>query len=272
MFIRLRANVSGPWADRVGGRLERVLAGVNRPTVGVDDIHGWGNIIDYMASILIVEDDDTLRETLALNLRSEGDEVIEAGDGETGLSLARERAPDLVVLDVMLPGLDGLTVCRILRKESSVPIILLTARGTETDKIIGLETGADDYIVKPFSLGELLARVRAALRRGSATRPAPTELVAGDLRLDLNARRVFLTEREVSLAPREFDLLAALMRDRGAVLSRDLLLSRVWGDDYPGDPRTVDVHVRWLRQKLEIDPSDPQRITTVRGVGYRFEG
>jgi DNA-binding response OmpR family regulator len=223
-------------------------------------------------AILIVEDDDTVRETLALNLRGEGYEVRQAKDGQSGLDAARAEEPDLIVLDVMLPGLDGLTVCRILRKESAVPIILLTARGTETDKIVGLETGADDYVVKPFSLGELLARVRAGLRRGSVSRRAPTELVAADLRLDLSARRVFLGEREVGLAPREFDLLAALMRDQGAVLSRDLLLERVWGDDYPGDPRTVDVHVRWLRQKLETDPSDPQRITTVRGVGYRFEG
>jgi len=225
-----------------------------------------------VTAILIVEDDDTVRETLALHLRAEGYEVRQAKDGQTGLDAARAETADLIVLDVMLPGLDGLTVCRILRKESAVPIILLTARGTETDKIIGLETGADDYVVKPFSLGELLARVRAGLRRGSASRGAPTELVAADLRLDLSARRVFLAEREVSLAPREFDLLAALMRDQGAVLSRDLLLARVWGDDYPGDPRTVDVHVRWLRQKLEADPSEPQRITTVRGVGYRFEG
>jgi DNA-binding response OmpR family regulator len=225
-----------------------------------------------MASILIVEDDDNVRETLALNLQAEGYAVHQARDGEDGLALARMEPPDLVILDVMLPKLDGLTVCRILRRESAVPIILLTARGTETDKIIGLEIGADDYVVKPFSLGELLARVRAGLRRGSATRRAPTELVAADLRLDLSARRAFLAEREVNLAPREFELLATLMRDRGAVLSRDLLLSRVWGDDYPGDPRTVDVHVRWLRQKLEADPSDPQRITTVRGVGYRFEG
>jgi len=223
-------------------------------------------------SILIVEDDDTVRETLALNLRAEGYEVREAKDGQAGLDAARAEAPDLVILDVMLPVLDGLTACRILRKESAVPIILLTARGTETDKIIGLETGADDYVVKPFSLGELLARVRAGLRRGSASRRVPTELAGADVRLDLSARRVFLAGGEVNLAPREFDLLATLMRDKGAVLSRDLLLSRVWGDDYPGDPRTVDVHVRWLRQKLEADPSDPQRITTVRGVGYRFEG
>jgi DNA-binding response OmpR family regulator len=225
-----------------------------------------------VTSVLIVEDDSTLRQTLALNLRAEGYQVEEAEDGEAGLAAARAVAPDLVVLDVMLPKLDGLTVCRVLRRESEVPIILLTARGTESDKIVGLETGADDYVVKPFSLGEFLARVRAALRRGSSARPVAGELISDDLRLDPAARRVRLGERAISLAPREFDLLAALMRHRGAVLSRDLLLAQVWGDDYPGDPHTVDVHIRWLRQKIEADASQPTRITTVRGVGYRFEG
>ncbi|MGD8605559.1 MAG: response regulator transcription factor [Anaerolineales bacterium] len=224
-----------------------------------------------MSKILIVEDDATVRETLALNLRAEGYEVQEAGDGERGLALAREGRPDLVVLDVMLPELDGLTVCRILRKESAVPIILLTARSTETDKIIGLETGADDYIVKPFSLGEFLARVRAALRRGQTSAPS-TELVAADLRLDPITRRAFKGDQELQLAPREFELLATLMRNQGAVLTRDLLLSSVWGDDYIGDTRTVDVHIRWLRQKIEADPSNPTLIETVRGMGYRFEG
>jgi DNA-binding response OmpR family regulator len=224
-----------------------------------------------MTGILVVEDDATVRETLALNLRSEGYEVVEAEDGEEALSRAREEGPDLIVLDVMLPKLDGLTVCRILRRESRVPIIILTARGTETDKIVGLETGADDYIVKPFSLGEFLARVRAALRRGVAE-PPKGELISEDLRLDLISRKVKLGESEIQLTPREFDLLATLMHHPGAVLTRDLLLTRVWGDDYLGDARTVDVHIRWLRQKIEEDPSHPQRIVTLRGVGYRFEG
>jgi DNA-binding response OmpR family regulator len=224
-----------------------------------------------MPRILIVEDDETVRETLALNLRAEGNQVCQAGDGEEALELARELEPDLVVLDVMLPKLDGLTVCRILRRESQVPIIMLTARGTETDKIVGLETGADDYIVKPFSLGEFLARVRAALRRGRAPK-AVDQLRSGDLRLDLIARRAFLRGSEIQLAPREFDLLATLMRHPGAVLTRDLLLTRVWGDDYVGDPRTVDVHIRWLREKIEEEASQPERILTLRGVGYRFEG
>lgn len=225
-----------------------------------------------MARLLIVEDDVTVRETLALNLRAEGHEVLQAEDGETGLRLAREQSPDLVILDVMLPRLDGLTVCRLLRRESQVPILLLTARGTETDRIIGLETGADDYIVKPFSLGEFLARVRAALRRGATARSPALELASGDLHLDLLGRRAWRGEQELQLAPREFDLLATLMRSRGAVLRRESLLTQVWGDQYYGDARTVDVHIRWLRQKIEPDPSHPVRITTVRGVGYRFEG
>ncbi|NIM96378.1 MAG: response regulator [Anaerolineales bacterium] len=224
-----------------------------------------------MPTILVVEDDTTVRETLALNLRSEGYDVHEAEDGEQALVLAREVGPDLVVLDVMLPKLDGLTVCRILRRESQVPIIMLTAHGTETDKIVGLETCADDYIVKPFSLGEFLARVRAALRRG-ATVSAADELTSGDLRLDLISRRAYLGEAEIQLAPREFELLAILMHHAGAVLSRDLLLVRVWGDDYVGDAHTVDVHIRWLREKIEEDPSNPKRILTLRGIGYRFEG
>ncbi|MEP7359573.1 MAG: response regulator transcription factor [Anaerolineales bacterium] len=226
-----------------------------------------------MSRILIVEDETTLRETLALNLRAEGHEVIAAGDGAIGLHMAREQAPDLVILDLMLPELDGLSLCRMLRRDSNVPIIMLTARGTEMDKIAGLETGADDYVVKPFSLGELLARVRANLRRARTdTRSEASRLQSGDLALDLLARRALLAGEEIKLTHREFDLLAELMRNQGAVLSRDLLLTRVWGYDYGGDSHTVDVHVRWLREKVEVDPSAPTRITTVRGVGYRFEG
>jgi len=225
-----------------------------------------------MPKILIVEDEANVRDTLVLNLRAEGYDVATASDGEAGLEAARSGKPDLIVLDVMLPKLDGLTVCRLLRRESLLPIILLTARGTETDKIIGLETGADDYIVKPFALGEFLARVRAALRRGQAGTGMSRELVSQDLRLDLQGRRGFLEAREISLAPREFDLLAELMRNRGVVLTRELLLASVWGDQYPGETRTVDVHVSWLRKKIEPDASNPVRIVTVRGMGYRFEG
>jgi DNA-binding response OmpR family regulator len=183
--------------------------------------------------------------------------------------LARETEFDLIVLDVMLPTLDGLSICRILRKEQRTPIILLTARSGEVDRIMGLETGADDYIVKPFSLGELLARVRAVLRR--AAPEATTRLEAGDLSLDLIGRRAYRAGEELRLSYKEFDLLAALIRNAGSALSRDQLLQQVWGYDYPGDTRTVDVHIRWLREKIESDPAAPQRIVTVRGVGYRFE-
>jgi DNA-binding response OmpR family regulator len=223
-----------------------------------------------MTKLLLVEDDQTLRETLAYNLTREGYTVIEADNGVTALDLARTQTPDLIVLDVMLPGLDGLTVCRTLRREMDVPIVLLTARGGEVDRIIGLDTGADDYIVKPFSLGELLARLRAVLRRGR--REPETRLQSGDLVLDLVGHRAWRGKQPLTLSPKEFDLLAELVRHKGAVLTRELLLQRVWGFDFGGDTRTVDVHIRWLREKIEDDPANPRRIETVRGVGYRFEG
>jgi DNA-binding response OmpR family regulator len=226
-----------------------------------------------MATILIVEDETTVRETLSRNLVAEGFETISAGDGVEGLRLAREREPDLIILDLMLPEMDGLSVCRVLRKESDVPIIMLTARGTEMDRITGLDMGADDYVVKPFSMGEVLARVRANLRRvDNEGRQARTRLQSGDVQIDLIARRVYRGDVELRLTHKEFDLLAELMRNKGAVLSRDLLLTQVWGYDYVGDSHTVDVHIRWLREKIEDNPSEPKRITTVRGVGYRFEG
>lgn len=225
-----------------------------------------------MKTILLVEDDDTLRKTLAYNLSKEDYTVIQTGDGAEALTLARDNTPDLIVLDVMLPSLDGLTICRMIRRESDVPIIMLTARGSEVDRIVGFEIGADDYIVKPFSLGEFLARVRAMLRRAPTSRAVIDKLEAGDLALDLIARRATQNGVELKMTHKEFDLLATLMRNKGAVLSRDLLLEHVWGYDYSGQTKTVDVHVRWLREKIEADPSHPQRIVTVRGVGYRFEG
>ena len=225
-----------------------------------------------MKKILLVEDDDTLRDTLAYNLSQEDYKVIQTGDGSEALTLAREHTPDLIVLDVMLPTLDGLSVCRIIRHESDVPIVMLTARGSEVDRIVGLEIGADDYIVKPFSLGEFLARVRAILRRTPSSRTVVDKLEADDLTLDLIARRATRGDEELRMTHKEFDLLATLMRNQGAVLSRDLLLERVWGYDYTGQTKTVDVHVRWLREKIEDEPSHPRRIVTVRGVGYRFEG
>ena len=228
-------------------------------------------------NILIIEDEQTLVNNLADKLRAEGYEVSIAMDGETGWNKVRAEKPRLVLLDIMLPGLDGLSLCRMIRNESTInrtPIIMLTARGTEVDKIVGLESGADDYIVKPFGLGELLARVRAILRRieEDGQSPSMDELTAGDLHTNLTGRRVFKGEEEKHLSNKEFDLLAELMRNRNAVLSRDLILTKVWGYDYLVDKRTVDVHIRWLREKLQDDPSNPRRIITVRGVGYRFEG
>jgi DNA-binding response OmpR family regulator len=222
-------------------------------------------------SILIVEDDETLQQTLAYNLDVEGYTVHVASDGEAGLEVARTQLPDLIVLDLMLPKLDGLSVCRILKREMDVPVIMLTARSGEVDKIIGLDSGADDYITKPFSLGEFLARVRAVLRRKSS--PSMSErLQADNLVLDLVGRRAYKDEQELNLSHKEFDLLAELMRNQNMVLSRDLLLTKVWGYDYYGESRTVDVHIRWLREKIEDNPSKPKRITTIRSIGYRFEG
>lgn len=223
-----------------------------------------------MTKLLLVEDDQTLLDTLAYNLTQEGYEIIRATDGLAALNAARENKPDLVLLDIMLPGLDGLSVCRTLRRETSAPIVLLTARSGEVDRIVGLDSGADDYIVKPFSLGELYARLRAVLRRGRVE--PSTQLRSGDLALDLVGHRAWRGKLDLNLTPKEFDLLAELMRHKGAVLTRDLLLQRVWGFDYAGDSRTVDVHIRGLREKIEETPANPTRIETVRGIGYRFAG
>ncbi len=228
-----------------------------------------------MSKILIVEDEETLARNLADKLRGEGFNVFTAGDGEDGLEKLRGEHPDLVVLDIMLPKLDGLSLCRMIRRDPAtahIPIIMLTARGTEVDKIVGLESGADDYVVKPFGLGEFLARVRAVMRRAPGRPVQQDELVSNDLRLSLTGRRLFKDGEETKLSNKAFDLLAELMRNRNIVLSRDLLLTKVWGYDYYVDKRTVDVHIRWLREKIEEDPSNPKRIVTVRGVGYRFEG
>ena len=228
-----------------------------------------------MAKIVIVEDDVVLAETLADNLKNEGHKVTTVADGDNAYQLILDKQPDLIVLDVMLPKLDGLSLCRMIRRNpdtSHIPIIMVTARSEEVDKIVGLESGADDYIVKPFGLGEFLARVRAVMRRAPNRAPVQDQLAAANLRLDLTGRHAYLDDRELNLSLKEYDLLAELMRNQGVVLSRDLLLSRVWGEDYFGDPRTVDVHIRWLRKKIEPDASNPTRIVTVRGIGYRFEG
>lgn len=222
-----------------------------------------------MPKILVVEDETILLDLLARHLENEGYTVVTATNGEEGLEVARQKQPDVCVLDVMLPGLDGLSLCRILRRESDVTIILLTARAGEIDRVIGLDNGADDYVVKPFSLPELTARIRAALRR--SPRRMESSLRAGDVQLDLISRRVFLADKEVKLSHKEFELLATLLRNKGAVLSREFLITQVWGYDFDGDVRTVDVHVRWLREKIERDPSKPERLQTVRGVGYRID-
>jgi DNA-binding response OmpR family regulator len=221
-------------------------------------------------SILIVEDDETLLQTLAYNLQREDYTVITAADGPSGLELARSEEPDLILLDIMLPELDGLTMCRTLRRELDVPIIIISARAEEIDKIVGLDTGADDYLPKPFGVGELLARIRAVMRR----RPQGVVgyLEEGDLSLDLVARKAKKGQKELNLSYKEFDLLAELMRNKGVVLSRDLLLTKIWGYDRGDGSRTVDVHIRWLRAKIEDAPSKPTRIITIPRVGYRFEG
>jgi DNA-binding response OmpR family regulator len=232
------------------------------------------------AKILVVEDDHTLLDTLDYNLVRQGYQVHTASDGLKAVRVAREIRPDLVVLDLMLPGMDGLDVCRVLRQEMSVPILILTARAEEVDRVIGLEVGADDYMTKPFSMRELLARVKAMLRRvrlvreemeANDHRVGAKELSFGDLVIDLTRSEVRLEGRPLHLKPKEYDLLVFLARNRGMALSRDLILERVWGWDFDGGTRTVDVHVRWLREKIERDPANPQHIVTVRGVGYRFE-
>lgn len=235
-------------------------------------------------TVLVVEDDDALRETLAYNLRAEGYQVLLASNGVTALELARAQQVALVLLDIMLPRLDGLEVCRQLRarpETAQTAILMLTARGEETDKVVGLELGADDYVTKPYTWNELRARIRALLRRGGqpiiaaeqeTKRDQDRLLVAGDLRIDLDRHEVTNHGAETPLPARLFDLLVYLVRNRGTVLTRDRLLHNVWGYDYEGDTRTIDVHIRWLRERIEEDPANPQLIQTVRGVGYRFKG
>jgi DNA-binding response OmpR family regulator len=225
-----------------------------------------------MAKILLVDPDATFCETLQFQLEREGYDALVAHDGVQGLELARTREPDLVIIEVNVPGLDGFSVCRMLRFESDIPIVILTTCQSEADRIRGLDLGADDYVIKPFLQGELLARIRALLRRGDRLLQIVGRelLTAGDLYVDITRRRAFLGERAVELVPKEFDLLVFLMRNRGVALSRALLLKHVWGDDFRSDPRTVDVHIRWLRTKIEPDAAHPHYIETVRGHGYRF--
>ena len=225
------------------------------------------------ARILLVDDEQAVQKLLSYPLRKEGYEVVAAHDGREALDRFAEQRFDLVVLDIMLPKLDGIEVCRRLRSGSQVPIIMLTAKDDEIDKVLGLEMGADDYITKPFSVREFRSRVKAALRRGEMLRARPTggePIVAGELRLDFERRQVTLVDRPVRLTYVEFELLAALAASPGRVHTREMLLEQVWGDSGYRDPRTIDVHIRHLREKLEGDPKDPEYLFTVRGVGYRF--
>ena len=232
--------------------------------------------------ILVVDDEISLQETLAYNLKKEGYEIETAGDGTTAIDLARAKKPDLIILDIMLPGLDGFEVCRILRQETNTPVLMLTARDDEIDRVVGLEVGADDYLAKPFSMRELIARVKALLRRVRLIREEvdskaqeteqPKQLTFGNLVIDITRREVRIDDKVVPFKPKEYELLTFMGQHKGQVLTRELILERVWGWDFVGDSRTVDVHVRWLREKIEVSPEKPQRIITVRGAGYRFEG
>lgn len=232
--------------------------------------------------ILVVDDEIALQETVTYNLKKEGYLVEVAGDGITALDLFRSFKPDLVILDVMLPGMDGFEVCRNLRQESNIPVLMLTARDDEIDRVVGLEVGADDYLPKPFSMRELIARVKALLRRvrlireevGAAVQEGnlPQIMTFGNLEIDMTRREVRLNGVVVPCKPKEYDLLTFMGQHKGRVLTRELILERVWGWGFVGDSRTVDVHIRWLREKIEPIPDKPERIITVRGAGYRFEG
>ena len=230
-----------------------------------------------MTSILVVDDEPVFIEALTISLEREGFGVIAAADGPAALKAISEKDPDLILLDVMLPGMSGIDVCREIRKSSSVPVIMVTAKGEEIDAVVGLEVGADDYITKPYRLRELIARIRAILRRSEnspkedETTANPEVLVEGAVRLDLERHELSVDGELVSLALREFELLSYLMENSGRVVTRESLMQNVWGWDYIGDTKTIDVHVKRLRSKIESDPSAPLRISTIRGVGYRYE-
>ena len=226
-------------------------------------------------SVLVVDDEPSFTEALMVGLRREGFEVRTAADGHAALAEINESEPDLVLLDVMLPGMSGLDVCREIRKTSRVPLIMVTARGEEIDAVVGLEVGADDYVAKPYRLRELVARIRAVLRRASGQPDEPdgdvSSLSEGDVSLDIDRHELRVRGELVTLALKEFELLAYLLSNAGRVVTRDSLMANVWGYSYVGDTKTIDVHVKRLRAKIEDDPSNPQRITTIRGLGYRYE-
>lgn len=222
--------------------------------------------------VLVVDDEMPIVETVAYNLRKEGYQTLTAGNAEQCIEIARSEKPDLIILDVMLPSASGFDVCRMLRKQSSVPIVMLTARVEETDRVVGLELGADDYITKPFSMRELMARVKTILRRSASNEPAASRdpVEVGDLRIDPSRYEVTVGGKRVDLSPREFELLRFLASNVDRVFTRQTLLDQVWGADAYVEDRTVDVHIRWLREKVEDNPSHPQKLLTVRGVGYKF--
>lgn len=225
-----------------------------------------------MTRLLVVEDEESFQEALSHMLRREGFEVAVAGTGPDALTVFDRHGADLVLLDVMLPGLSGTEVCRALRQKSSVPVIMLTARDSEVDKVVGLELGADDYVTKPFSSRELVARIKAVLRRRiEAEELLPPTLEAGPVRMDVDRHLVSVRGSSISLPLKEFELLELLLRNAGRVLTRGQLIDRVWGADYVGDTKTLDVHVKRLRAKLEVEPSNPRHLLTVRGLGYKFE-
>lgn len=229
-----------------------------------------------MSLILLVDDETLITDSLSYSLKREGFEVATAADGISALEAVEKLNPDLIVLDLMLPDISGFEVCRRLRTHTTTPVIMLTARGEEIDRVLGLEVGADDYLAKPFSFRELLARIQAMLRRVALDRqiaqPQQQTINMGRLSLDPIGRRAFRADQELQLSTREFDLLTLLMKNAGRAMSREELISQVWGEDWSGDSRTLDVHVRWLRMKVEEDPASPEYIQTVRGFGYRFAG
>lgn len=228
---------------------------------------------EKMQKILIVDDEETIVQLIDYNLKNAGFSTITAGNGNDAVSLAKEKKPDLIILDVMLPGIDGFDVVKAIRKFSSVPVLMLTARTEEFDRVLGLELGADDYLTKPFSTRELIARVKAILRRTSVEpSEEQTKLIkAGSLTIDEESHKVFVNDIEIQLTAKEYELLKLLVTNKGRVFSRDKLLEQLWGYDYFGDTRTVDVHIRHIREKLENHSGDPQCLKTVRGVGYKFE-
>ena len=227
---------------------------------------------DVNKKILVVDDESAILQTLRFNLERSGYAVVTAGDGRSAIAMAQREQPDLIVLDIMLPILDGVEACKEIRKFSPVPIIMLTAKDQEIDKVLALELGADDYVTKPFSLAEFMARIKARLRRaeGAAPGSAAEPITAGEIMLDPSRQLITVRGREVQLAPKEFNLLHVLMENRGRIVTRQMLLEKVWGYDFEGEHQTISVHIRWLREKIEVDPNNPRHIITVRSRGYMF--